>query len=126
MAFGLSADAVVIIHLGFVGFVALGAVGVWWRPRLAWLHLPAVAWGVGIELTGMVCPLTPLEQWLRLQAGRAGYDRDFVAQYVLPVVYPAGLTSDVQWLLGGAVCVANVLAYACIWRIRMNRTKARM
>ena len=126
MASGLAADAVVIIHLGFVGFVALGAAVVWWRPRLAWLHLPAVAWGVGIELAGMVCPLTPLEQWLRLQAGHAGYDRDFVAQYVLPVLYPAGLTSDVQWLLGGTVCVVNFVAYACIWRIRTNRTKARM
>lgn len=126
MVFGFAADAVVIIHLGFVGFVAFGAAGVWWRPRLALLHLPAVAWGVGIELTGTACPLTPLEQWLRLQTGPSSYERDFVAHYVLPVLYPPGLTSDTQWLLGGVVCIVNLMAYACIWRARTNRSKTHM
>ncbi len=126
MAHGLAADLLVLVHLAFVAFVGLGAVAVWRWPRLAWVHLPAVAWGVGIELTGTVCPLTPLEQWLRRQGGLLGYEEDFVAHYIVPIVYPAGLTSEGQWVLAGAVSFVNVAAYACLWRIRSNRSKSRM
>ena len=88
------------MHLAFVGFVVLGGFAVPRRPRLAWLHLPAVAWGVGIELTGAICPLTPLEHWLRWEAGATGYDGDFIARYLLPVLYPAGLSRRAQIVLG--------------------------
>ncbi|MYD88640.1 MAG: DUF2784 domain-containing protein, partial [Acidobacteria bacterium] len=84
------------------------------------LHLPAVAWGVGIELTGAICPLTPLEQWLRWEAGASGYDGDFIARYLLPVLYPAGLTRQAQVVLGIAACGINVAAYG--WWLRTLRS----
>ena len=118
--YGLAADLLVGVHLAFVGFVVLGGFAVPRRPWLAWLHLPAVAWGVGIELTGAICPLTPLEQWLRWEAGASGYDGDFIARYLLPVLYPAGLTRQAQVVLGIAACGINVAAYG--WWLRTLRS----
>ena len=96
-------------------------------PRLAWIHLPAVAWGVGIELTGAICPLTPLELWLRIEAGAAGYEGDFIAHYLLPVLYPAGLTRQAQLALGALACGINAAAYGW-WGYRavvLRRGRAR-
>ncbi len=121
MFYGIAADLLVVVHLGFVAFVVLGAFAVPRWPRLAWAHLPAVAWGVGIELTGAICPLTPLEQWLRMEAGTAGYDGDFIAHYLLPVLYPAGLTRQAQVALGALACGINVAAYGrWVYRARFS------
>ena len=121
MLYGIAADLLVVVHLAFVGFVVLGGFAVPRWPRLAWLHLPAVAWGVGIELSGAICPLTPLELWLRLEAGAAGYDGDFIAHYLLPVLYPAGLTRQAQVVLGVLVCGINVAAYGWwAYRVRLS------
>ena len=87
----------------FIAWVVLGGLVVLRWPRLAWLHLPAVAWGVWIELTGGVCPLTPLEQRLRLAAGEAGYSGGFIEHYLGALIYPAGLTRGTQWMLAGIV-----------------------
>jgi len=100
---GFLADLVVVLHAAFVVFVAVGGLLVLKAPRLAWLHLPAVAWGVGIEWTGSICPLTPIEVWLRQQAGEVGYQGDFVDQYVMSWLYPDGLTRELQIGLGGAM-----------------------
>jgi hypothetical protein len=118
MTAALAADAVVLLHALFVAFVAGGAVLLWRWPRLAWLHAPAALWGVFVEWSGTVCPLTPLENRLRSQAGEAGYGGGFVEHYVLPWLYPVGLTTDVQWALGTVVVVVNLLLYGWWWRRR--------
>ena len=122
MLYSLLADLVVALHLAFVGFVVLGGLAVWRWPRLAWVHLPAVVWGVGIELSGAVCPLTPWENWLRHRTGDTGYQGDFIEQYLLPLLYPVGLTRTGQVVLGCIVIVVNAVAYGWVWsRLRRMR-----
>jgi hypothetical protein len=116
MSFRLLADAIVVFHLAFVLFVVVGGLLVVRRPGLAWVHLPAVVWGAWIEFAGWICPLTPLENWLREQGGEPGYTATFVDQYVMPVLYPASLSRPVQWLLGGLVLGVNAIAYLFMWR----------
>jgi len=114
MPFRIFADIVVWIHLAFVIFVVAGAaLVIWWRPML-WLHLPAVFWTIWIELTGGICPLTPLENWLRMRAGQGGYRGDFVEHYLMPVLYPVGLTRNKQILLGLIVIMINAAFYGHI------------
>jgi hypothetical protein len=111
---GLLADALVVVHLLFVAFVGLGGLLVLRWPRVAWAHLPAAAWGVGIEVTGAICPLTPLEQELRRRAGGSTYQGDFVSHYLLPVLYPSGLTRAAQLGLAVLVLVGNLVIYAVV------------
>lgn len=118
MIYRLLADAVFLIHLAFLLFVVLGGVIVWRVPKLAWLHLPAVAWGALIEFAGWICPLTPWEQSLRRLAGEKGFSGGFVEHYLVPIVYPEGLTRDVQIVLGVLVLAINATAYALIYRRR--------
>ena len=117
---GLLADALVVVHLLFVGFVGLGGLLVLRWPRVAWAQLPAAAWGVGIEVTGALCPLTPLEQELRRRAGGSAYQGDFVSHYLLPVLYPSGLTRPAQLGLAVLVLVANLVIYAVVLRRRRS------
>jgi Protein of Unknown function (DUF2784) len=119
MFYPLVADGVVILHLSFVLFVLFGGLLTFWWPRIAWLHLPAAAWGAAVEFGGWVCPLTPLEQWLRLKAGQSAYPSDFIEHYVLPVLYPAMLTHDQQIVLAALVVVVNVAVYG--WVLRRTR-----
>ena len=116
MPYGLLADVVLLVHAGFVVFVVLGGLPVLRWPRLAWLHLPAVAWGAGIEFAGAICPLTPLEIHLRSLAGQQGYAGGFVEHYVFALLYPEGLTRNVQLALGLLVLVINAFVYAIAWR----------
>jgi hypothetical protein len=117
----LLADLIVVVHVGFVMFVAFGGLFVLRWPRLAWAHLPAAVWGAGIELTGGICPLTPLENVLRERAGGAAYEGDFLARYLVPVLYPEGLTREAQLMLGVVVIAANTLLYT----LAMTRARAR-
>jgi len=110
----LLADLVVWLHLGFVVFVGLGGLLLIRWPRLIWIHLPAVCWGVAIELSGWICPLTPFENWLRRKGGEANYQFDFVAHYLLPILYPQGLTRRSQILLGVLVLLVNVAIYGWV------------
>jgi len=110
------AEAVVVIHFGFVVFAVLGGLLVLRRPRWAWVHVPAAVWGFLVEAAGWFCPLTPLEQQLRREAGLAPYEGGFLAHYLLPVLYPEGLTRDVQWVLAGIVLAINVLVYGLVLR----------
>ena len=124
MIYKLLADVVFLVHLLFVLFVVLGALVVWRKPRLAWLHLPAVAWGALIEFAGWICPLTPWEQSLRRLAGEEGYTGGFVENYLVPIVYPAGLTRDFQIVLGVLVLLINGIAYfLIIHRFRQRRSR---
>lgn len=116
MPYRILADTVLVIHLGFILFVVAGAFLVRWRRGVAWVHLPAAAWGALIEFMGWRCPLTPLEIWARSRAGETGYSEGFIEHYLLPVVYPAALTPDVQIVLGALVVVVNVSIYAWIVR----------
>ena len=114
MPYGIFADIVVLMHLTFVIFAFLGAGLLIWRRWIIWLHLPAFLWAIWIEFTGGICPLTPLENWLRIKAGQGGYEGDFVAAYLLPILYPAGLTRNVQLILALMVIVINVALYGAI------------
>jgi hypothetical protein len=123
MGYRILADVVVGIHALFVAFVMLGGLLALRRPWVAALHLPAAVWGALIELRGWICPLTPLEKSLRAAAGEAGYQGGFIEHYLLPVLYPAGLTRNVQLVLGAAVIVVNVAIYAVVLqRARTART----
>ena len=118
MTFRLLADATVVLHLAFVVFVLIGGVLVLRWPRMAWVHLPAAIWGAWVEFAGWVCPLTPLENWLRQQGGGPAYTAGFVEHYVMPVLYPSALTRELQWALGGVVLVVNAIVYATVVRRR--------
>ncbi len=112
----VAADAVLVLHGLFIVFVVAGGVLVWRWPRLAWLHLPAVAWGAWVAWAGWICPLTPLENELRRAAGQAGYGGGFVEHYLLGLIYPEGLTRDVQIGIGVAVVLINLAVYARLLR----------
>jgi hypothetical protein len=119
VAYRLLADLVVLLHLAFILFAALGGVlALRWRG-IVWVHVPAVIWGALIELRGWLCPLTPLENRLREAGGAAPYDAGFIEHYLLPVIYPAGLTRETQVLLGVALLALNAAIYAMVvtrWR----------
>jgi len=112
------ADAVVVLHLGFVVFVMLGGFLLRRWPKLIYAHLPAAVWGVLIEFAGWTCPLTPLENTFRARGGEAGYDGGFIDYYIIPVLYPAGLSRNIQWLLGVLALGVNVVAYILFMRRR--------
>jgi len=106
----------VLVHAAFVAFVMLGGFFAWrWRAVL-WAHVPAAVWGAAIEFAGWTCPLTPLENALRARAGLEGYRGGFVEHYVIPLLYPAGLTRPAQALLGTLVVVVNFVAYTVFIR----------
>lgn len=112
----LAADAILMVHLAFIVFVVFGGLLVFKWPKLKWLHLAAVAWGVLIEFSGWICPLTPLENLLRRLAGEVGYSEGFLEHYVLALVYPATLTRRLQFALGFGVLAVNLLIYGIYWR----------
>ena len=123
--YSLLADLVLISHLMFILFIlAGGLLALRWKPA-AWFHLPAAAWGVLIELADWICPLTPLENRLRLKAGELGYERGFIEHYLLPIIYPEGLNRNLQLALGGLVVVVNAIVYAYVLaRLRRNSPRS--
>jgi imidazolonepropionase-like amidohydrolase len=123
LPYRLFADAIVLVHLGFVLFAVLGGIWVLARPRLAWAHLPAVAWAAAVEIGGWGCPLTPLENRLRRAAGDPAYGGGFVERYLLQFLYPQGLTRASQVMLGAGVLLLNAAVYALLWA-RRRRPRA--
>ena len=118
MTYRLLADLVVVVHFGFILFVVLGGLlAVRW-PKLIWAHLPAALWGAIVELTGWICPLTPLESHLRILGGGRKVADSFIAHYLMPLIYPQGLTRGMQILLGLAVVLINAAVYGFICRRR--------
>lgn len=120
--YALLADALVLAHLLFILFVVGGGFLLLTRPRLAWLHLPAATWGAMVEFMGWTCPLTPLENHFRQQAGGPTYSVDFVARYVHPLIYPEHLTQTDGLILGSLVVAVNLVAYALALGRYRNRT----
>lgn len=118
MRYRILADAVLVLHGAFIVFVALGGLLVLRWPRLAWLHLPAVAWGAWISLSGDICPLTPFENRLRVLGGEAGYAGGFIEHYLTLLIYPVELTRATQLALGALVIAINLAVYLRLWRQR--------
>ena len=108
VVYRILADAVVIVHFGFIAFIAVGALLAWRWPVLVWAHLPALAWGAGTVLIGFPCPLTGLEKDLRRLAGDGGYGGGFVDRYLEGVIYP----DEYTFVLRSLAVVAIVIGYA--------------
>lgn len=111
MPFEVLADGVVVVHLAFVLFVALGGFLVLRWTSVAWVHVPAACWGAYIEFSGRICPLTPLENSLRERSGEAGYSGGFIDHYITALIYPDGLTRTMQMMMGTVVVVLNAALY---------------
>ncbi|MBA5866342.1 MAG: DUF2784 family protein [Nitrospira sp. CR1.3] len=115
------ADLIVLLHVAFVLFVLFGGfLSVKW-PRAMWLHVPAAVWGAVVEFTGSTCPLTPLENRLREQSGQSLYRSDFIAHYILPILYPDDLTRELQTALGTVVLLLNAALYGWLWHLSHRR-----
>lgn len=122
MVYRFLADLVLVAHFAFVVFAVVGALLVLRWRWVVWLHLPAVVWAALISFAGWICPLTPLENWLRELGGSAGYESGFVEHYILPVLYPGGLTREVQIVLGLLVLAVNMGIYGWLLRRLAQRT----
>ena len=112
---------VVLVHFAFVIFVVGGVILVMRWPRLIWFHIPAVIWGLLIEFAGVICPLTPLEKWFRSLAGQHVYEGGFINHYIMPLLYPEGLTRDTQITLGILLAVINIGGYW--WHFSRRRSR---
>lgn len=124
MSHAFGAVAILLLHFAFVLFVVFGALLVARRRWLAWLHLPAAAWGFFVEATGRGCPLTAWENLLRMRAGLDGYDESFVEHYIVALLYPGGLTRELQLALAAGVVLVNLLLYARLFLKRPARMDA--
>lgn len=115
MLYRILADTIVLLHFTFIIFVCAGgllALRFRWMP---WLHIPAALWGVAVEFFGLYCPLTPLENWLRTSGGQEAYSGDFIARYLMPIIYPSGLTHSWQIILGCVLVLLNLGVYSLVW-----------
>ena len=121
MIYSFLADLLVVFHLVFILYVMAGALLIFKWPKTLWLHMPACFWGMTVEFTGWICPLTPWEIRLRRLAGEEGYSGSFIEHYLIPIIYPSGLTREVQMLLGGTVLIVNLSLYTLILIKRRNR-----
>jgi len=119
----LAVDTIVVLHFSFVLFVLFGALLLLKWRWLIWLHIPALIWGILVELNGWFCPLTPLENRLREHAGLGQYHGDFVMHYIMPVLYPVSLTRNLQILFGMIVIAVNIFIYVYIFLIRQRKRR---
>jgi hypothetical protein len=121
MFYRYAADAVLLLHLAFITFAVFGGLmAIWWR-KILFIHLPAAAWGVFVEFTGRVCPLTSLENTLRIKSGIAEYSESFVEHYLLRIIYPEDLTREIQYFLGALVVIVNIVIYLWLfYRLRLD------
>ena len=118
MLFRLAADALLLVHFGFIAFVILGGLLVLRRRWIAFVHVPAVAWATFVVASGGICPLTFVENALRARAGESGYSESFIEHYLLHVIYPPGLTPAVQLALAIGVLAINVTIYLRLLKSR--------
>lgn len=121
MIFSALANSILVIHVAFVIFAVFGGLFVLYRRRWAWIHIPVVAWAALVEMAGWTCPLTPLENYFRYKGGHTPYDSDFIANYLLPVLYPAGLRRWHQVWLGLGVLAINLILYGWVLYRRNRR-----
>ena len=115
MWYRILADALVAVHLLFIVFVLFGGLFVVKWRFVSLVHMPAALWAAWVEFQGWVCPLTPLENWFRQEAGMEGYQKSFIDQYLIPVIYPAALNREWQMVLGTIVVILNVTIYSWAW-----------
>ena len=121
MGWRILADLLVVLHLAFAAFVVFGGFLAWkWRWAI-FAHVPALAWGFWVEISGQICPLTPLENHFRHLAGEAGYQGGFLEHYLVPILYPPGLTRPDQWGLAVLLLVITIVAYGALLRPRRHR-----
>jgi hypothetical protein len=120
---GVLVDLVLFLHLSFILFAIGGGLLALRWPRAAWFHIPVLAWAALIEFMGWICPLTPLENWLRAQGGGVVYERGFIEHYVVPIVYPPGLTVEGQWVLASLLLAVNAGVYGWALHRRRERRK---
>ena len=117
----LLADIVLIVHALFIGFVIFGGLSVLkWRKAI-WIHIPCALWGVLIEFFGGICPLTYLENYFRVIGDGDSYESSFIQHYLLPIIYPPGLTTNIQILLGVIVIAINLIIYSIVWHCRIEK-----
>jgi len=115
------ADLTLVIHLCFILFILFGGLLCLFRTGMAWLHLPAVSWGVWVEWSAWICPLTPLENHFRKLASRQGFTGGFIEHYLVPVIYPDYLNVSLQWVMGAVVVLVNLVVYLFVLnRIRKH------
>jgi hypothetical protein len=119
MGYRIAADSVLIVHFLFAAFAVVGGLLVAFNWAWAWVHIPVVLWSALVNLNGWTCPLTPLEQRLRLQAGQAGYTGSFIQHYVGQAVYPGGMPRRLELVAGYSVLVGNAVVYAVLLAIRL-------
>jgi len=110
------ADLIVVFHFLFIIFALLGGLLIFWRKWIVFFHLPAAVWSALIEFKGWICPLTPLENRFRAIGNSAGYEGSFIEHYLIPVIYPAGLTHEIQIVLGFIAIAVNVVVYFVVLR----------
>jgi hypothetical protein len=125
MIHGLLADGVMAVHFAFILFLIFGGFLALRRSGWAFFHLPAVIWAVLLEFNGWICPLTPLENHFRRMAGQGGYDGGFIETYLAPVIYPEGLTRNLQIYIGAAVLVWNLIIYWRCWVLHRRSRQGR-
>ena len=114
------------LHLLFILFCLMGGLLCLRNTKWVYLHVPAVIWGAATELWSIVCPLTYLENFLLGKAGELGYNGDFIGEYLLFVIYPAGLTWQIQiWLGVGLICF-NGIIYSWLWRKRKSAENSKL
>ena len=121
MIYSFLADLLVVFHLVFILYVIAGALLIFKWTKTLWLHLPSCFWGMTVEFSGRVCPLTPWEIQLRRLAGEEGYTGSFIEQYLIPIIYPSGLNREIQMLLGSTVLIVNFSLYTLILIKRRKR-----
>jgi len=125
VTYRLLADLVLIVHAAFVAFVVFGALLMLKWRKVIWIHLPAVTWGVLVEFAGIICPLTPLEVGLRRLGGEAGYEGGFIDHYLTALLYPTGLTREIQIAFGIAAVLLNATIYGWLLARRRSRRQGR-
>ena len=112
----LFAHLTLIAHLIFIFFVIFGGLLIFIFSKIIYIHLPALLWGIYIELTNSICPLTYLENWFLYKAELTTYSNDFINNYFFPIIYPEGLTTEIQIYLGISLIVINILIYGLIFK----------
>lgn len=123
--YAVAADAVMLIHFLFIAFALFGSLLLLKWPKLIWLHVPALCWGIYIELSGNICPLTPLENHFRALAGESTYYGGFIAHYLGPIIYPAGLTRGWQYFAFAVLVTVNAIGYGLYFRRRRRASTAK-
>ena len=124
MLFRIAADLVLALHLAFIAFVVLGGLLMMRYRWMVFIHIPAAIWGAFVEISGRICPLTIWENHLRRSAGESGYADSFVEHYLMPIIYPTGLTRSLKFWIAVFVVAANVVIYGwLVYRLRQSRTR---